>query len=127
MPSSSTSIEEEGILIDNFTLVDQGQFREKEVLDLLAGGDYPGRSPHMNIADFKAQVAANRVGIHLLNNIIEQFGLKIVKAYMTHVRDNAEESVRRLLQKLKPGEFEYATDQGDQIPGDSRTIRNSST
>ena len=115
MPSSSTSIEEEGVLIDDFKLVEQGRFREQETLELLLSGDYPARQPHLNIADFKAQVAANQMGIDLLNNVIDQFGTEVVKAYMAHVRSNAEESVRRLLQKLNSGRFEYETDMGDLI------------
>lgn len=115
MPSDSTSIEQEGILIDNFKLVDQGKFQEQEVMDLLTSGTLPSRQPKLNIADFKAQVAANRVGIDLLNNAIDQFGLNVVKAYMAHVRSNAEESVRRLLRKLTPGDFCYETDRGEKI------------
>ena len=115
MPSNSTSIEEEGVLIDNFKLVDRGRFLEDEALKLLTEGDHPARSPHLNIADFKAQVAANRMGIDLLNKVIDQFGLDVVKAYMLHVRDNAEESVRRLLQRLKSGKFQYKTDMGDRV------------
>lgn len=115
MPSSSTSIEEEGILIDDFKLVEKGRFREKETIELLLSSKYPARQPHLNIADFKAQVAANQMGIDLLNKVIEQFGAKVVKAYMKHVRENAEESVRRLFQKLTPGRFEYRTDMDDVI------------
>jgi 5-oxoprolinase (ATP-hydrolysing) len=112
MPPHSRSVEEEGVLIDDFLLVEAGSLREAETYALLTGNDYPARNPAMNIADFKAQVAANRMGIAGLRGMVEEFGLDVVHAYMRHVRDNAEESVRRLLHTLAPGEFSYATDDG---------------
>ncbi|MCK5363716.1 MAG: hydantoinase B/oxoprolinase family protein, partial [Gammaproteobacteria bacterium] len=112
MPPHSRSVEEEGVLIDDFLLVEAGSLREAETYALLTGNDYPARNPRMNIADFKAQVAANRMGIAELRRMVEEFGLAVVHAYMRHVRDNAEESVRRLLHTLAPGEFSYATDDG---------------
>ncbi len=112
MPPHSHTVEEEGVLIDDFLLVEAGSLREAETYALLTGNDYPARNPRMNIADFKAQVAANRMGIAGLRGMVEDFGLDVVHAYMRHVRDNAEESVRRLLHTLAPGEFSYATDDG---------------
>ncbi len=112
MPPYSRSVEEEGILIDDFLLVDGGRLREAETFALLADNAYPARNPRMNLADFKAQVAANRMGIDGLARMVGEFGLDVVQAYMGHVRDNAEESVRRLLHTLRPGEFSYATDDG---------------
>jgi len=112
MPPHSRTVEEEGVLIDDFLLVEAGSLREAETYALLTSNDYPARNPRMNIADFKAQVAANRMGIAALRGMVEEFGLDVVHAYMRHVRDNAEESVRRLLHTLAPGEFSYATDDG---------------
>jgi 5-oxoprolinase (ATP-hydrolysing) len=112
MPPHSRSVEEEGVLIDDFLLVEAGSFREAETYALLTGNDYPARNPPMNIADLKAQVAANRMGIAGLQGMVEEFGLDVVHAYMRHVRDNAEESVRRLLHSVAPGAFSYATDDG---------------
>jgi 5-oxoprolinase (ATP-hydrolysing) len=112
MPPHSHTVEEEGVLIDDFLLVEAGHLREAETLALLTDNDYPARNPQMNIADLKAQVAANRMGIAGLMGMVEEFGLDVVHAYMRHVRDNAEESVRRLLHTLVPGEFSYATDDG---------------
>jgi len=110
MPPHSHSVEEEGVLIDDFLLVEAGHLREAETYALLTGNDYPARNPQMNIADLKAQIAANRMGIAGLLGMVEEFGLDVVHAYMRHVRDNAEESVRRLLHAIAPGEFSYATD-----------------
>ena len=95
-PADSTTVEEEGILIDNFTLVSGGRFREQELKDLLAGGPYPARSPDQNIADLKAQVAACEKGTTELAAVIDHYGLDVVHAYMVHVQNNAEESVRRV-------------------------------
>jgi N-methylhydantoinase B len=115
MPPNSHTVDEEGVLIDNFLLVGNNRFREEETYQLLTECRYPARSPQMNIADFKAQIAANAKGVEELNHLIKQYGLDVVQAYMSHVRDNAEESVRRLLQVLKPGEFRYEMDNGAQI------------
>jgi 5-oxoprolinase (ATP-hydrolysing) len=112
MPPHSRTVEEEGVLIDDFLLVEAGHLREAETYALLTENDYPARNPRMNIADFKAQIAANRMGMGGLLGMVEEFGLDVVHAYMRHVRDNAEESVRRLLHTLVPGEFSYATDDG---------------
>ena len=112
MPPTSTTIEQEGMLIDNFKLVDQGRFREQELLEVLAAGPYPVRSPRQNIADLQAQIAANAKGVQELKRMVEHFGLAVVNAYMRHVQDNAEEQVRRVLDRLRDGEFSYAMDDG---------------
>ena len=114
-PPDSTHIDEEGVLIDNFLLVDQGRLREKETYDLLKSGKYPCRNPSQNMADLTAQIAANETGVRELRKMIQHFGLDVVHAYMGHVQDNAEESVRRVLDVLADGEFTYPMDNGDQI------------
>jgi 5-oxoprolinase (ATP-hydrolysing) len=115
MPPHSTSIEQEGILIDNFQLVAGGEFRLVEVLFLLADSPYPARNPQQNIADLQAQIAANERGVKALLATIDKYGLETVEAYMQHVRDNAEESVRRAISVLNPGTFTYPMDDGCQI------------
>jgi 5-oxoprolinase (ATP-hydrolysing) len=115
MTPRATSIEEEGVVIDNFKMIDRGRFREKELHDLLASGPYPCRNPAQNIADLKAQVAANEKGVHELRKMVAQFGLKVVEAYMGHVQDNAEESVRRVIDALHDCAFAYEMDQGTVI------------
>ena len=111
-PPDSTHIEDEGVLIDNFLLVDQGQLREKETRALLGSGKYPCRNIDQNMADLAAQVAANETGLQELQKMIDHFGLEVVRAYMGHVQDNAEESVRRVIDRLKDGEFSYHMDGG---------------
>ena len=115
MPPFSTVIEEEGVQIDNFKLVDRGTLREAEMLALLASGAYPSRNPGQNMADLKAQIAANEKGVQELRKMVEQFGLDVVQAYMRHVQDNAEESVRRVITRLKDGAFRLPLDNGAQI------------
>lgn len=115
MPPGSRSVEEEGVLIDNIKLMDRGRFLEQKMRDLLAVGPYPARNPNQNIADLKAQIAANEKGVRELRRMIDQFGLPVVHAYMQHVQDNAEESVRRVLDVLKDGEFRYRMDDGAEI------------
>ena len=115
MPPFSTRIEEEGVQIDNVKLVDRGVLREQEMLALLASGRYPSRNPQQNMADLKAQIAANQKGVQELGRMVEQFGLDVVQAYMGHVQDNAEESVRRVITKLKDGAFTLPLDNGAQI------------
>ncbi len=115
MPPHSTTVEEEGVLIDNFVLIDKGRFREREILDLLASGPYPARNPAQNLADLKAQIAANEKGVQELRRMIAHFGLDVVHAYMGHVQDNAEEQVRRVLDVLKDGSFTYALDSGAEV------------
>jgi 5-oxoprolinase (ATP-hydrolysing) len=112
MPPDSTTIEEEGVLIDDFQLVDGGRFREAELRALLASGKYPARNPDQNVADLQAQIAANEKGAQELRRMVEHFGLAVVNAYMRHVQDNAEEQVRRVLGVLKPGRFAYELDDG---------------
>ncbi|WP_022728059.1 hydantoinase B/oxoprolinase family protein [Fodinicurvata sediminis] len=115
MPPNSRTVEEEGVLIDNFKLVDRGQFREQALRELLGSGKYPARNADQNIADLQAQIAANQKGIGELRRIVKQFGLDVVQAYMGHVQDNAEEQVRRVLDRLADGEFVYPMDDGSQI------------
>ncbi|MDP3520165.1 MAG: hydantoinase B/oxoprolinase family protein, partial [Hydrogenophaga sp.] len=115
MPPFSTRIEEEGVQINNVKLVDQGQLREAEMIALLQSGEYPSRNPQQNMADLKAQIAANEKGVQELRKMVAQFGLDVVLAYMGHVQDNAEESVRRVITRLKNGQFTLPLDNGAQI------------
>ena len=115
MPPDSTHIDEEGVLFDNFLLVEQGVFREPELITQLQSGRYPSRNIHQNIADLQAQIAACEKGVQELRRIVEQFGLDVVHAYMGHVQDNAEACVRRLLERLPEGEFAYDADNGARI------------
>jgi 5-oxoprolinase (ATP-hydrolysing) len=115
MPPDSHTVEEEGVLIDNFQLVAAGRFREKELRELLASGRYPVRNVEQNVFDLKAQIAANEKGVQELRAMVAQFGLATVQAYMQHVQDNAEESVRRVIGVLKDGSFEYPMDCGGVI------------
>jgi len=132
MPPFSTRIEEEGVQIDNVKLVDRGVLREAEILALLRGGaapsggsepraagsvgaKYPSRNPEQNLADLKAQIAANEKGVQELRRMVDQFGLDMVQAYMRHVQDNAEESVRRVITRLQDGQFTLPLDNGAQI------------
>jgi len=114
-PADSASIEDEGVVIDNFTLVENDTFREQAIYDLLTGGKWPARNPEMNIADFKAQLAACEKGAQELVKMTDHYGVDTVHAYMQHVQDNAEESVRRVLGVLNDGEFIYKMDDGAQI------------
>ncbi|MDF0555171.1 hydantoinase B/oxoprolinase family protein [Kamptonema sp. UHCC 0994] len=115
MPPNSKSVEEEGILIDNFQLVSEGNFREKELLEILNYGDFPVRNSAQNIADLQAQIAANERGLQELIKMVDYYGLATVQAYMGYVQDNAEESVRRVIDLLKDGEFTYPMDAGGVI------------
>ncbi|WP_099868156.1 hydantoinase B/oxoprolinase family protein [Pararhizobium haloflavum] len=115
MSPLARTIEEEGVYIDNFKLVDRGEFREEALCELLTGGRYPVRTLEQNVNDIKAQVAANEKGIAELNRMIDLFGFDVVSAYMGHVQDNAAESVRRVLDQLPDGSFSYEMDQGCQI------------
>jgi 5-oxoprolinase (ATP-hydrolysing) len=112
MPPDSRVVEEEGVLIDNFLLVDQGRLREQETVALLSSGKYPCRNVAQNMADLRAMIAANEKGVQELRRMVAHFGLDVVHAYMRHVQDNAEESVRRVIGVLKDGKFEYAMDHG---------------
>ena len=115
MPPDTRTVDEEGVLIDNFKLVAGGRFREKEMRALLASGKYPSRNADQNIADLKAQIAANEKGVHELRKMVAHFGLDTVVAYMGHVQNNAEESVRRVIDVLKDGSFAYEMDDGSVI------------
>jgi len=114
-PPDSKHIEEEGVLIDNFKLFDKGIFREQEMRKILSSGKYPCRNVEHNMADLAAQVAANKTGINEINSMIDQFGIETVHAYMNHVQDNAEESIRNAIVNLKQGEYEYELDNGEFI------------
>ena len=115
MTPRATNVDEEGVLFDNFKIVDEGRFCEKELVELLTNHAYPARNPHQNVADLSAQIAANEKGIQELRKMVAHFGLDVVQAYMGHVQDNAEESVRRVIEALKESEYEYPTDQGSVI------------
>jgi 5-oxoprolinase (ATP-hydrolysing) len=115
MPPFSTRIEEEGVQINNFKLVAQGVLQEQQMLDLLGSGQYPSRNPAQNMADLKAQIAANEKGVQELGKMVEHFSLDVVQAYMLHVQNNAEESVRRVITRLKDGSFTQPLDNGAQI------------
>lgn len=112
MPAFSRTIHEEGVLFDNWLLVRDGTLREAETRELLTSAPYPSRSPDTNLADLRAQIAANEKGIAELRRMTDQFGADVVRAYMGHVQDNAEESVRRIVARLHDGAFRYETDAG---------------
>jgi len=115
MSPNATTIEEEGVYIDNFKLVDRGRFREQALYDLLTGAKYPARNPLQNVNDIKAQIAANEKGVQELHKMVAYFTLPVVKAYMQHVQDNAAESVRRVIDRIHDASFEYEMDQGTWI------------
>ncbi|PBB78826.1 5-oxoprolinase [Mesorhizobium sp. WSM3879] len=116
MTPLATTVDEEGVLFDNFRIVDRGCFREEELEALLTDHPYPARNPAQNIADLKAQIAANEKGVAELRKMVAHFGLAVVEAYMGHVQDNAAESVRRVLERLPDSsDYEYATDTGQVI------------
>ena len=115
MPPFSSRIEEEGVLIDNFLLVERGVLREAEMLALLQSGPYPSRNPAQNLADLRAQIAANEKGTQELKAMVARYGRATVAAYMQHVQDNAEESVRRVITALKDGQYTLPLDNGAQI------------
>ena len=115
MPPHSTTIEEEGILFDNFLLVEAGEFREDAVRNILNINSYPARNSNQNIADFKAQIAANNRGVNELLKMVEQYGLETVETYMQFVQDNAELAVKKAIALLKDGEFSYCMDNGAKI------------
>jgi 5-oxoprolinase (ATP-hydrolysing) len=115
MPPDSKTVHEEGVLIDNFLLVEAGSFRESAIHDLLTSGKYPSRNVTQNIADLKAQIAACEKGVQELKKMVGHYGLRVVHAYMQHVQDNAEEQVRRLLGRLPEGSFACEMDDGSII------------
>lgn len=115
MPPDSTHIEQEGVLIDNWQLVSAGLLRDAETRALLSSGRYPARNVEQNMADLRAQVAANQKGVDELRHMVEQFGHNVVLAYMQHVQDNAEEAVRRVIGALRDGSYRYPLDNGAMI------------
>ncbi|WP_437821246.1 hydantoinase B/oxoprolinase family protein [Sorangium sp. So ce1078] len=120
MPPFSRTIEEEGVLLDNMKLVEAGRLLEAEILAALGSGPYPARNPQQNLADLRAQIAANEKGVQELRAVVAQFGLDTVQAYMKHVQDNAEESVRLAIARLDPallrdGRFTLPLDNGSTI------------
>ena len=112
MPAHSRTIDEEGVLFDNWLLAQDGRFREEETRRLLTEAPHPSRNVRTNLADLRAQIAANRKGVDEVRRMIEEFGLDVVQAYMRHVQDNAEEAVRRVIDALDDGEYAYETDSG---------------
>ena len=112
MPPNSATLVEEGVVIDDFLLAENGIFREEPFRALLADAPYPARSPDVNVADIKAQIAANTRGMSELHRIVGLYGRAMVAAYMRHVVDNAEESIRRVIDRLKDGRFSYVMDDG---------------
>ena len=115
MSPNATTIDEEGVYMDNFKLVERGGFRERELFALLTGAKYPARNPIQNINDLKAQIAANEKGAQELRKMVAHYTLPVVKAYMGHVQDNAAESVRRVIDRLHDCAFDYEMDQGTHI------------
>jgi 5-oxoprolinase (ATP-hydrolysing) len=115
MSPNAITIEEEGVYIDNFKLVDRGRFREQALYDLLTGARYPARNPLQNVNDMKAQIAANEKGVQELRKTVAHFTLPVVLAYMQHVQDNAAESVRRVIDRIHDASFAYEMDQGTWI------------
>ncbi|MFG2131478.1 hydantoinase B/oxoprolinase family protein [Streptomyces sp. NPDC048751] len=112
MPANSGTIEEEGVLFDNWLLAEDGRFREEETLALLTEAPHPSRNPKTNLADLRAQIAANQKGVDEVGRMIRDYGLDVVQAYMRHVQENAEEAVRRVIDALDDGEYAYETDSG---------------
>jgi 5-oxoprolinase (ATP-hydrolysing) len=112
MPPFSKTVEDEGVLLDNVKLVENGVMREAEMRTLLAGAKHPARNIEQNIADLRAQIAANEKGVQELRRMVAHFGLPTVGAYMQHVQDNAEECVRRVIGKLRDGSYTYEMDNG---------------
>jgi len=115
MPPGSTSIEQEGILLDNVQLMDQGRFLEEELMERLLAPPYPVRNLTQNLADLQAQIAANEKGVQELRQLVDHYGLELVQTYMQHVQDNAEECVRRVIDVLHDGQFTYSMDDGSEI------------
>lgn len=115
MTPLATSVDEEGVLIDNFLIVEQGQFREEALINILTDHPYPVRNVQQNVADLKAQIAANEKGVAELRKMVADFGLDVVEAYMGHVQDNAAERVRQVIDALSDSSYEYETDSGQII------------
>jgi 5-oxoprolinase (ATP-hydrolysing) len=123
MPAASTRVEEEGVLIDNWLLVRDGRLREAQALELLTGAQFPSRDPEANLADLRAQVAANERGISELRRMVDEFGLDVVQAYMGHVQDNAAQAVAEVITALSDGSFCYELDSGARIAVEVRVDR----
>jgi 5-oxoprolinase (ATP-hydrolysing) len=123
MPAHSRNVEEEGVLIDNFRIVERGRFREADMRALLTGAKYPARNPEQNLADLRAQIAACENGAQELRRMVGEFGLDVVEAYMSHVQDNAEEHVRRVITRLRDARFELPLDDGSRICVDVKVNR----
>ena len=119
MPPNSTHLEQEGVLFDNFLLVQDGEMKEQALRDHLTNNPYPARNPNQNVADLQAQIAANNKGVQEIHRMVEQFGLKTVQAYMQHVQDNAERAIRRVIARLgkmrSPSPFTVPMDCGAAI------------
>ncbi len=115
MPPDSRSIADEGVILDNVKLVSGGRLQERAIRELLAGGKHPARNPDQNIADLKAQIAANAKGARELMRLVADYGLDVVRAYMRHVQDNAEQAVRRVIGALHDGHFALDLDNGARI------------
>ena len=112
MPANSRNVHEEGVLFDNWLLVENGRLREAETLRLLTEAPYPSRNPETNLGDLRAKIAANTRGVEEVGKMIDHFGLDVVRAYMRHVQDNAEEAVRRVIDALDDGAYRYELDSG---------------
>ncbi|MEJ6575866.1 MAG: hydantoinase B/oxoprolinase family protein [Emcibacteraceae bacterium] len=115
MPPMSRYIQEEGILFDDFLLVEEGKFKESQLRKKLKSSKFPARNPEQNIADLKGQIAANEKGLYELTHITKQYGTDTVSAYMVHVQNNAEEAVRRVIHKLADANYDYPLDNGARI------------
>ncbi len=115
MPAFSTHVEEEGVLISDFLLARDGRMRHDELRELLGSGPHPSRNPTDNLADLRAQLAANNTGVTELRALVDHFGFDVVRAYMAHVQDNAEEAIRGVIDHLADGHYEYEMDSGATI------------
>ncbi|WP_339155677.1 hydantoinase B/oxoprolinase family protein [Actinomadura luteofluorescens] len=127
MPAFSARVEEEGVLIDNWLLVEGGRLREEETVELLTSAPHPSRNPLDNVADLRAQIAANEKGVVELRDMVRHFGLDVVHAYMRHVQDNAEEAVRQVITALRDGSCAYELDDGSVIEVAVRVDRRART
>ncbi|MDE8349807.1 MAG: hydantoinase B/oxoprolinase family protein [Acidocella sp.] len=114
-PPFSKTLEDEGVVIDNFLVLAGGEFQEKPFRDILANAKYPARNPGQNVADMQAQIAANAAGVTALNDIIARYGWHVVQAYMGHVKNNAEAAIRRVIGTLRDGAFDYEMDDGTKL------------
>jgi len=115
MPPFSQRIDEEGVLFEHFSVVSGGNFNELALRDVLGSGQWPARNPDQNVADFRAQIAANETGRRLLLDMVGHYGRPVVDAYTGHVQDNAEQAVRAVVGQLGEGSFTYPMDNGQQI------------